>query len=1327
MKEGYQAMEWNQDRILRFKGSHTFRIADGLNHKLYWWPQTLLSYAIDFSDDPVAMNELTLCDAATQGQVSYQLSQIRMDDEGKVLFAQFSFLTDLESGGGCCFILQRGTPERMAGSIQVTEQGDSLWMDNGRFSVQIPASQMYPVRIPGPVMSVSMDGVSYGNSNFAPGRLKIIEINTVCEEMGPLFAQYAVRYTLDDEKTYTARLKLIKNMDYIELIEHAEGIGEHDDVSFQLYWSGLAPTHRHAPNNPVEISNPDDEYDQLNWCKIEEPYVSGYTHPLNIWSNQEDGELPFRLSLFEPQASIVRVNSAAFWNQVSGQSVGAFITDAGNWKHRKYDLFSSWDGFAVSFYYKNGLMWWKYPVMSGSRSTAIAVYPHLKDQQYYDSLRGMHGGSDQLMAGSAGIKHAGASYCTFLQIRYGLLSLDEVKDYVLEYPETSRRQRIDIDERKLPFTSDEEFEHYMMNYVLVSRLPTHGQRENAGFSPVPYRRMTKLFIPAYIRWQNEMPYARRKRIEAMLLLLTYMAASEHVAPLRHMYAGPPNLHGDVKRTLGYMAALFPDHPQATYWKDVFAQFIETSLRLFTRPDLPQARLQGGRWAENLGTYTWAFLIPALKTNILLQTYAGERNLFANKYTAMIGRWLVHSLTAPFDGENEQNMKLMGQHAHYWGCFAEGMGPHRVYLPIGAHAARRSTPASLRQLAAHLARYEPMLAEHIQYICSGLPDDFESRKPGIGTKKLGERDRWIRGTRPEFATTAFTGFGVMLRNGVYTPSEISVFVQQIDEGPNYRWGTAAVGGNGNIYYYAGGKAYSHNGLEDAGDRRLGDGEVGCHFAVWKNSKFSSIGQNVLTNGYHALGTFQYTAIEPEKERDSYSYPEYLERNVLLSGTDYISIHDKTSPKVAHRFIWSVSAFDKMPNIHILTPVTFTSRLTTGNQVSQIDSVWYEGRGDCFAIVSHRDDVTVERQEYGAVVSAAQFTDRLFRSHAPIAGRYDGVNFAGTAAAIRQDHVSGDTDVALIAGSVIQFSGMRLESETGRTGLALKRTASGEMTGHISSMQADRIAVMYEGNKEYDLYIDAVMQMPEEDGMHRIGSGQFTVELVRRSETARPARPVIEWIIQGDGCGEVHIKKANGAAIYEIQLSADYGETWHTVCPTRECRSSIHSLENGMKYFIRVRAVNGNKYSAWSHEYPVYPSPAKALPPEGLDVILSGEQLLFSWGRVLGASGYRLYRKKAGGETELIYAGANTQYTCARSSDGETFAYTVSALNLNGEGGCSPHEVSDDPQLLRNDKPQIESGFNRNTQYCHHPFILQHPHKFREVPSCYPDSLRGDGMG
>ncbi len=1310
-------------KVIQFRNECTFILKDSLNHELFWWPQTLVTYNMDFSSDNVSEDNLLLYDLQTNMQVPFQLSEVKKDASGRLLFSKLSFMTDLAKGEEKRFRLEKGIREQFDSSpIKVIEDKDSFLIDNGVFSTRIPCSEIYPVKVPGPIMEIKINNESYGNSELILGGLKILEIITECTEYGNLFADFQVKYIFDEGKSYCTKLRFIKGMEFFEFSEETENIPESQKVYFRLNWSGLAPTHRQAPNNPpILFSKGGNEYENYNWSKIDEPYVSGFSHPMNFWSNKENGEIPFRLSLYEPQATIVRVNSAVFWNENSGRSIGTFILDEEAWDDKKYDLFCSWDGFAISFFYKNGLLWWNYPIISGTRKTAITVYDHIKDKEYFYYTREKSETKREYLKGGTGLTLHSTSYCVFLQNRYSLLSLDKIKDYVLEYPENAKRVERIFD--RCSFKDYKEFEHHLMNYILVSSLPLHGQRQNAGFSPVPYRRMTKLYAQAYNIFKDEMPYENRKRIEAMLLLLTYLAAEESVVPLINMLGGPPNLLGDLKRTLAYTAVLFPEHPEAERWRQLYGKFIEISFRLCTRPDLKGLRLVGGRWAENLGTYTWAFLVPALKSCMLLEKYCGERNMIASKYAALLGRWLVHSLTAPFEGENEASMKLMMNDKHFWGCFSKDKGPHRVHLPLGAHAARRALPDSMRDFAQHLERFDPILSENIHYVCADLGDDFEFRNQRDDYKRKDEKDRLIKGTRPEFKSMAFTGFGIMLRNGVYTPQEISVFLQQIDEGPNYRWGTVAAGGNGNIYYYAEGKAYSHNGLEDAGDRRINDCDVGCNFGVWKNGTYRSIGRNIITGPCHFLGTFQYASIKPEKDDKSYSYPEYQERNVLLCGSDYISIYDITgAPTVANRFSWSVSSFDKMPEIHILTRVKRRARLTLYDEDNSIDTVWYEGSGDCFAIVSHREDLDVVKTDYGAKVSSAEFQDVLIRSGREMSGIFEGnINFTGTVGAIRK--TSDQTEVALIEGYCLDACGVKLRSLKGKTAISVS-VCKGTIKGSISCISDDKIEVSYENNDKYDLYIDSIVSKPDHEGLYKVSSGNHTLELVEKGHKPTPEKPVIENVVTGNGCCEVLFNKANGAEFYEVEISDDYCCTWKRVAQTTENSCKIENLTNGNKYFVRVRGVNSEKSGDYAHEYPVYPTVEKPLAPEGLDITILDEELVISWGKVLGANGYKLYKKSSDGQVRILYSGCQTNISIPRSHNEGISFYAVSATNLNGEGPISNYEINDDPEALQNFKPLSEMYFNRNSLYCHHPFECWLPHKFRDVPASYPDSVKGE---
>src|SRR5690606_11705791 len=101
-----------------------------------------------------------------------------------------------------------------------------------------------------------------------------------------------------------------------------------------------------------------------------------------------------------------------------------------------------------------------------------------------------------------------------------------------------------------------------------------------------------------------------------------------------------------------------------------------------------------------------------------------------------------------------------------------------------------------------------------------------------------------GTPPDLKSAKYTGYGIILRAGVGTEDELSVHLSQIDKGPNYRWGNVAQGGTGTIYFYANGKSFSHNGSEDAGDRRVQDTDLITNFGVFKDGTFKGIGQNVL---------------------------------------------------------------------------------------------------------------------------------------------------------------------------------------------------------------------------------------------------------------------------------------------------------------------------------------------------------------------------------------------------------------------------------------------------------------------------------------------------
>ena len=133
-------------------------------------------------------------------------------------------------------------------------------------------------------------------------------------------------------------------------------------------------------------------------------------------------------------------------------------------------------------------------------------------------------------------------------------------------------------------------------------------------------------------------------------------------------------------------------------------------------------------------------------------------------------------------------------------------------------------------------------------------------------------------------------------------------------------------------------------------------------------------------------------------------------------------------------------------------------------------------------------------------------------------------------------------------------------------------------------------------------------------------------------------------------------------------------------------TVDALSEG-KYFVRVRGCRADTVGKYSHPYPVYVTAEKPHCPEGLRVVKADEKFLATWGKVLGADVYRLYRCSKEGSV-LVYEGAEQKLYVEKG------AYFVTCLNGNGES---------EPSLIRSTEDSLahwdhhpEKGFIRNTR-------------------------------
>lgn len=1293
-----------------FRESLAIRLEDHIRYPLYSWPVTPVTYRVDFSGDNVRAEELVL--SCGFNQQPCQFSAVVCRDDGTLLLADVTFMTDLPSGGSKTFRLDKGTPVNYKCSLSTREAEDCIVLSNSVVMIKLPRSCDKPINPCGPIIAVSDGNGWIGSSKFISDRRSVTQIKTNCIESGAVFTCFRVEYVLEDDGGYRADICLFDGLDFVTLDEQVSGIDSDEQVCWRFELNGFEPTHRYAPNNPGKFKQDPScqRFEDYPWHKIDEPFVESFSHPMDLPTSGENGELPFRLNVFETQNAVSRNKNACFWDERSGRSIGIFLRGSENWDNQRYDIITAWDGSAIKYFYENNCLRWHFPVANGTRSTGLTVYNHEKDKECFFEVIERLKGVDGFPAPKLGL--FAVSYTNYLENWYNTLHLDKVKDYSLTYPKDGLRPK------KLcefpAFDTPEAMLEHMFTYLLVPSLPLYGASVNCGFSGVPYRRMSEQYFITYNLIYDRFSDAQREQTEAILLLLTYLAQGECCTPMFVMHGGPPNLLSDVKRCLGTTACLFPEHPDYKLFMQTFEKLIPLTTKYMTRPPLKQFMLRGGRWAENLGLYTWAYLHNALNVHAVARILGGRRNTACTPETDMLGQWLMHSLTAPFNGDNPQTLALHLKNNRYWSkdCLAEGARKRRLHPPQGAHSARRVPPNTLWHLALVLERFAPLTAENLRYISHH--DDVEAEAQSRSTlyNTLSQRVKPDGGTRPQFRSCAFTGYGVVLRGAVETQDEISVHLQQLDDGPNYRWGTAGMGGNGAIYYYAAGKAYSHNGSEEIGDGMYHDCDAGCMLGVWKGYKYRSIGPNMMTNGYFDMGGFQFAKIDAEVSPDSYGWPEYQSRSVTLSHSDYILIYDAVgSAYTKTRFVWNVALYDEFPDIQPLTKTDNRWELFT----PESKSIWYHGMGDSVALVTHKAGISASYQNGCAVIRRGiEWTDYILRSQKPVCIHTHGITFMGTSGAVRVN-ADGTYSLALFDGDLLEYEELKIEVDGEKpVAVSFDDFRTHTMEGKVVSL-ADSCVHVVKTDCDDEIYIDGIKTLPDERGFVFVPKGEHKLSLTQKGHLPVPAAPRIDHIATGSGQANVKWSAVGSAEKYDIDMSLDGGETWTHTADTTDVCFELTGLENETKYHFRVTARNAEHCGVPSHEYPAIISSNLPLPPDGLTLEFDETGELFSWGAILGACGYALYARYSQESYRLFYKGTERAFFYQKSGTGiEQFA--VAAINLNGEGELSD-AIDDNPQSLVNWSPGKKT-FDRNSLYNHHPFYAFNIHQFKPSPTQYP---------
>jgi hypothetical protein len=127
--------------------------------------------------------------------------------------------------------------------------------------------------------------------------------------------------------------------------------------------------------------------------------------------------------------------------------------------------------------------------------------------------------------------------------------------------------------------------------------------------------------------------------------------------------------------------------------------------------------------------------------------------------------------------------------------------------------------------------------------------------------------------------------------------------------------------------------------------------------------------------------------------------------------------------------------------------------------------------------------------------------------------------------------------------------------------------------------------------------------------------------------------------------------------------------------------LSGLTDGKKVHVRIIARGKGGLSEPSNDYPIYPTSAVPHCPEGLWVVKEGSKVNVSWGQILGANNYTLYRRTKGtSDYQTVYSGPERNTAFVLPDSLKVYEFCITATNGNGESGKSVVSDTDENRII-----------------------------------------------
>ena len=669
------------------------------------WPRHLLTYEVEFRRGQADVGNLSLVDA--EGAATpFQVSAVEAHRDGSIRRAKVSFYGALPAGGSMRYVLRTGAatdapPPLGVRPVGVDEgDGGSLVLSNGYTAVRLPGGRVEPEEpmplgeAPGPIQRFQLAGGQWaGGSRFlaedAPETTAVRSYETKVLASGPLFAEAAVRYELAGGGHYEVRVRLEAEAPMVFLREEADtGLIASPVLSVEYL---LASDEKNGWQPDILYKRcgrplPDTDADLAAALK-----EAG----IEIAESRIGPQWMGTLDATEEPKVLFGINAASRWSPAPlyaaflcradlGREakdrpfVGIMPLHLGQWRNAQWAEGLEYQ--VVQFPARQ--VAFRAP-LTAPRLPGSYIHTGEYDTKLPASMvRRVWG----IMAGPA---PASMQALWDARMHYGYVTLDDVKDWVLDWPaapavtyprqfvtaEDVARARETADQNpfkdellKLPYYIDDpEKANAFASKAATTRGTANQILFRGGYMQLPW--LQGFHQANYAGWTREadaalslkgLDPALRTRLRAVLAAMAH-AASEPDVNRRGcgVHQGNPNMPIRRFLVLPHIASVIPDHPRAKEWLTVSAQFVHWKLQTMIGPK--------GDWGEP-GLYYNASLPYFLQAAIILQKagYLGDE---AARQCGAVAYAVCGFLTPPEPDSKVRVIPGLGHGAKMGYCYA----------------------------------------------------------------------------------------------------------------------------------------------------------------------------------------------------------------------------------------------------------------------------------------------------------------------------------------------------------------------------------------------------------------------------------------------------------------------------------------------------------------------------------------------------------------------------------------------------------------------------------------------------------------------------------